>query len=206
MSEYLHNVPAIRAGLDFLLTNDPVFSRLDTKPEALFWPYMGPGFSSFSRIVLGQQLSTKAASSLWEKFSGALSDISPGTVLAASDEDLRAIGLSRQKISYIKGLAEAIESNAFDVEELEVLSDESVYARVTALKGFGRWSAEMYLMFALARPDIWPAGDLGIQEGLRLYLEASERPGETQTLAEGERFAPHRTAASILLWRIKSIS
>jgi DNA-3-methyladenine glycosylase II len=83
------------------------------------------------------------------------------------------------------------------------MSDEEVYAAITSLKGFGPWSAEMYMMFSMARPDIWPIGDLGIQEGLRVYLNKMKRPTPEQTLREGKRFAPYRTAASLLLWHLK---
>lgn len=206
MKAYLHEIPHIRAGLDHLLLNDRVFKKLDITPEDLDWRYTVPGYDSLVRIVIGQQVSTKAAQSIWEKFKRELKTVTPARVMKMADEDLRALGLSGQKVKYIRGLSTAVQTKMFDPQALESLPDAEVYEAVTALNGFGRWSAEMYLMFSLARPDIWPAGDLGIQEGLRLYHRRAERPTAEQAAMMGKKFAPHRTAASILLWYLKGIS
>lgn len=204
--KYLYEIPHIRTGLDHLLLNDRVFKKLDIAPEHLTWRYTAPGYDSLVRIVIGQQVSTKAAQSIWEKFKKELKTVTPARVMKMHDDDLRALGLSGQKVKYIRGLSEAIHEKLFDPHALDDLSDEEVYEAVTALKGFGRWSAEMYLMFSLARPDIWPAGDLGIQDGLRVYHRRAVRPKAEEALKLGRRFAPHRTAAAILLWHLKTIT
>lgn len=204
--KYLYEIPHIRTGLDHLLLNDRVFKKLDIAPEHLTWRYTAPGYDSLVRIVIGQQVSTKAAQSIWEKFKKELKTVTPARVMKMHDDDLRALGLSGQKVKYIRGLSEAIHEKSFDPHALDDLSDEGVYEAVTALKGFGRWSAEMYLMFSLARPDIWPAGDLGIQDGLRVYHRRAVRPTAEEALKLGRRFAPHRTAAAILLWHLKTIT
>ncbi len=201
---YLHELPHIREGLDHLLLKDRVFKKLDIAPDNLMWRYTAPGYESFVRIVIGQQVSTKAAASIWEKFQKELKTVTPARVLKMHDDDLRALGLSGQKVKYIRGLSEAVQSKAFNPQALETLSDEAVYEAITALKGFGRWSAEMYLMFSLARPDIWAPADLGIQNGLMIYHKRDERPSAVEALDMGKKFAPHRTAASILLWYLAS--
>jgi DNA-3-methyladenine glycosylase II len=206
MKTYLYEIPHIREGLDHLLLNDRVFKKLDIAPEHLTWRYTAPGYDSLVRIVIGQQVSTKAAQSIWEKFSKEVRNVTPARVMKMNDDDLRALGLSGQKVKYIRGLSEAIHGKSFDPHALEKLSDDEVYEAVTALKGFGRWSAEMYLMFSLARPDVWPAGDLGIQDGLKIYHRRAERPTADEALKMGKKFAPHRTAAAILLWHLKTIA
>lgn len=202
--KHLHHIPAIREGLEHLLANDPVFSKTGIETGGFSWPYMGPGFSGLVRIVIGQQLSTQAAETLWQRFEDALYTVSPNSVLTLKDEEMRLLGLSHQKASYIRGLAQAVRRKEFDPRALEALPDGKVHAAITELKGFGNWSAHMYLMFCLARPDVWPAGDLGIQEGMRLYLRKKDRPTAEQTEKAGKRFVPHRTAASLLLWRMKA--
>ncbi len=204
-NEYLYELPHIREGLDHLLLNDRVFKKLEIDPEHLTWRYTVPGYDSLVRIVIGQQVSTKAAHSIWEKFRKELKTVTPARVMKMHDDDLRALGLSGQKVKYIRGLSEAIHDKQFDPHALDGLTDAEVYEAITALKGFGRWSAEMYLMFSLARPDIWAPADLGIQNGLRIYHRLEERPTADEALKMGKKFAPHRTAASILLWHLTTI-
>jgi DNA-3-methyladenine glycosylase II len=201
--QQLSRVPRIRAGLEDLLKNDPVFSKVKIRPLDLQFSYYGPGFRGLARIVVGQQVSTAAAASMWRKFQEGMPDISPNAVLAMKDEDMRGFGLSSQKAKYIRGLAEAINDKVFDPDRLADLADDEVRSAITVLKGFGDWSAHMYLMFCLARPDIWAPGDLGIQMGVQRYFKLKERPDPKKTEKYGEKFAPHRTAASLLLWHLK---
>lgn len=203
--DYLHQVPHIREGLNALLAGDRVFSRHPINLDDFNWAYIGPDFPGLVRIVVGQQVSTAAAQSIWMKVQGGV-DVTPRGIVRASAEDLRALGLSGAKVSTIKGLAEAITKKKFDPEAMENLDDDAVLAAITALKGFGPWSAQMYLMFGLARPDIWAPADLGIQVGLQYYLNVKDRPDADKTLRAGKRFAPHRTAASLLLWHLKSVT
>lgn len=202
---YLHQIPRIRNDLEHLLEHDPVFSKRSIALNDFHWPYMGPGFEGLVRIVIGQQLSTQAAASLWNRFKKEMPCFTPNAVLALKDDDMRGYGLSYQKASYIRGLAEAIRATTFDPAALEEMDDAAVHDAITALKGFGGWSAQMFLMFGLARPDIWAPGDLGIQEGLRIYLKKKERPAPEQAAKHGGRFAPRRTAASLLLWHLKGM-
>lgn len=201
--KFLHEVPHIRAGLDYLLAHDPVFKTLKIDYGRFDWVYMGTDFSALVRIVAGQQVSTGAAKAIFQCISDAVSPMSPENLLAVEEDTLRACGFSVSKVNYVRGAAQAIVSGVLDLESLNAKNAEDVTAEITALKGFGPWSAQCYLMFCLARPDIWVAGDLGIQEGLRRYLGADTRPDAAQTLAAHEKFAPHGTAASLLLWYMK---
>lgn len=202
--KYLHNIPEINAGLSYLIHNDVVFNRLNPDLNEFTWPYYGPGFESLCRIVCGQQVSTSAAKSIWNKFDHLISDKSPENINLLNEEDLKACGLSYRKAGYIKGLALQLVEGQLDLDHLEYESDENVINVITSLKGFGPWSAELYLMFCLARPDIWPAGDLGIQSGLQKYLDMTTRPNEKQVRCEQIRFSPHSTAAALLLWHLNS--
>jgi DNA-3-methyladenine glycosylase II len=203
-NQLLASVPRIRDGLEHLLENDPVFAKTGVDPAELAFPYYGPGFPGLVRIVVGQQVSTAAAASMWKRFREGMPDITPNAVLALKDDEMRGFGLSHQKAKYIRGLAEAIREEVFDPEKLADLTDEDVAAAITLLKGFGGWSAHMYLMFCLARPDVWAPGDLGIQMGLQAYFRLKERPDPKKAEKLGAKFAPHRTAASLLLWHCRA--
>lgn len=133
-------------------------------------------------------------------------DPTPDNILRAGEDDLRALGLSRSKISYLKGLADAVASGRFNPADMQTLSNEDVTARITAIKGFGPWSAQMFLMFGLARPNVWAPGDLGIQYGLQYYLQAADRPDIAAATLLEPRFTPHQTAASLMLWHLKIVT
>lgn len=202
--DYLHQVPRIRKGLKTLVVEDPVFSALDIDLKNFTWTYVGPGFEGLARIVVGQQVSTAAARSIWARLDDAIS-VTPRGFLKASDDDLRACGLSGSKVKYLKGLADAVQKGHFIPEAMEKLSNIEVSEHITAMNGFGPWSAQMFLMFGLARADIWAPGDLGIQIGLQHYLRAKSRPDHIRTTREEKRFKPHQTAASLLLWHLNSL-
>lgn len=199
-------MPRVLEGLEHLLEKDDFFKHLGWQARDIEREYTGPGFAGLVRIVIGQQVSTSAAQSLWERFVSGLPCVTPNAVLVLTQDEMRALGLSHQKARYIRGLAEAVNDGSFDIDALEKLSDEEVYEKITALKGFGTWSAEMYLLFGLARPDIWAPKDLGIQEGLKTYLGLEERPDMAATAKAGKIFAPYRTAAMLLLWHLKAVS
>ena len=160
-------------------------------------------FPSLMRTIVGQQLSTKAAGTIWARVCDGVGDISPKGFSKVDDETLRGFGLSRQKISYVRSLAEAVLSGDFVPEDLHGMDDETVLQQITALKGFGVWSAQMVLIFTLNRVDIWPSGDLGIQEGVKIYKKLDERPDSAATERFGQIFKGQRTAAALLLWKLK---
>lgn len=202
---YLHEIPAIREGLEHLLSHDPIFKSMGIQATDIKRGADGYDYDTLVRIVIGQQVSTSAAKSMWEKLSNALPSITPATILAQNDDDLRSMGLSRQKVTYVKEMATHFENGTINIEKLAAANDEDVAKSITSVKGFGPWSAEIYLMFGLGRPDIWPAKDLGIQDGLKRYHKMDSRPDETQTKKMGEDFRPYRTSAALLLWHLKAM-
>lgn len=165
----------------------------------------GPRFETLLRTIVGQQLSVKAAATIYARVEEAMAhEADPSRLLALDGDRLRAAGLSRQKIAYARGLAEAVLDGSLDPAGLAKLDDEEVIARVTALKGFGRWSAEMFLLFALGRPDVWPADDLGIQAGLHRLKNMRARPDRKRTEAVARPWRPYRGAAAIFVWHYYS--
>lgn len=162
-------------------------------------------FESLARIVVGQQLSTKAAATISQRTVDALGgEWRPEAVLSAAPETLRAAGLSQQKAGYLRSLAEAVLSGSLSLDALPQQSDEEVEAAITAIRGFGRWSAHMYMMFALGRPDIWPSGDLAVRAGFGRIMGWPDRPTEQTVIIKGAAFAPHRSALALLCWHYYS--
>ncbi|RCL45246.1 MAG: DNA-3-methyladenine glycosylase 2 family protein [Halieaceae bacterium] len=162
-------------------------------------------FESLARIVMGQQLSVKAAATIAQRVDETLGGaLVPETLLATAPDQLRAAGLSRQKISYLQSLAEAVISGDLPIETLPELADEEVEAAITAVRGFGRWSAHMYMMFALGRPDIWPSGDLAVRVGFGRIMGWKDRPDEKRVIDEGGAFSPYRSALALLCWQFYS--
>ena len=159
-------------------------------------------YASLVRAIVGQQLSTIAARSIYGRLTGLFDGRSPEPleVLSAAEDDLRGAGLSRPKIRYLRDLAHKTSSGDLDLELLPELPDGEVASRLTAVKGIGQWTADMFLMFHLRRPDILPVGDLGIRRAVeKAYgLPALPTPDELRTIAEP--WSPHRTLACLYLW------
>jgi len=159
-------------------------------------------FATLARIIVGQQLSVVAAASISRKLVDTLGgDLTAASVLNCPEEDLRGAGLSRQKVSYIQSLATAEASGQLSLTTLPKLPDEDATDAITAIKGFGEWSAHMYLMFSLGRPDIWPVGDLAVREGFKRIQGLEDRPTAAQLKPLGEPYRPYRSALAMLCWR-----
>ncbi|MCW1381261.1 DNA-3-methyladenine glycosylase 2 family protein [Novosphingobium sp. KCTC 2891] len=158
------------------------------------------GYRTLLRTIVGQQVSVSAAASVWAKLEALLGeDMPPSDLLEADFDSLRACGLSRQKQGYARSLCELVVSGELDLDALPP-DDEEAIAELVKIKGIGRWSAEIYLLFAEGRPDIWPAGDLAVQVGLGKLLGLPDRPSEKQTRELAEGWRPHRGAAAIFTW------
>ncbi|KRA84268.1 DNA-3-methyladenine glycosylase family protein [Altererythrobacter sp. Root672] len=158
------------------------------------------GYRTLLRTIVGQQVSVAAASSMWRKLEAQLGEDIPPLLLLEQDFDtLRACGLSRQKQGYARSLCELVVSGELDLSNLPA-DDEEAIALLTRIKGIGRWSAEIYLLFAEGRADIWPAGDLAVQVGIGRILGMEERPSEKATRELAEAWRPHRGAVAILTW------
>lgn len=159
------------------------------------------GYNALLRTLIAQQISVHAARSIYARLEAGLGNLeTPETLLAADDELLRSFGLSRPKIVYARSLAEAVASGRLDFDALQRMEDEEAIAALSSVKGFGRWSAEIYLLFAEGRPDIWPADDLALQEALRRLAKLNERPKAKATRLLAEQWRPHRGAMAIFGW------
>ena len=160
-----------------------------------------PGFDTLIRIIAGQQVSTAAAAGIWAKLErNCGGKVTPKAVLALAEPGLRASGFSGQKSRYALGLAEATAAGVLDFKSLATAEDASVREILTAHKGVGNWTADIYMMFAMGRGDVWPAADLALQEGIRLLHGLKKRPTAKQTEVISEAWRPHRSSAAILLW------
>jgi DNA-3-methyladenine glycosylase II len=191
---------AIRTSLDELARREPLFA---SALEEVGYPeprISERGYITLLRAIVGQQVSIKAAASMWDKLQAAVGDCSnPANILAASDETLRGAGLSRQKMSYARCLADEVISGRLDLNRLSE-SDEDAIAELVRIKGIGRWTAEIYLLFAEGRPDIWPAGDLVVQIQVGRLLNLPEKPSERQVRELAEAWRPHRGALAVFAW------
>ena len=158
------------------------------------------GFATLVSIIVGQQVSVAAGASIRAKLDATVPDMTPINFLATSTEDLRAAGLSGRKVEYGQGLAEAMRDGALSDDYLRSLDDDAAAKEIISIRGLGRWSAEIYLMFALGRPDIWPAEDLAISEALRRLKGLDNRPDRTESEPLVEHWRPHRTIGALFLW------
>lgn len=189
------------ASLDALAGIEPAFAGALARAGYPEPRISDPGFVTLLRAIVGQQVSIKAAASIWAKLDAATGGAAdPVRVARTSVEDLRAAGLSGQKIAYAKSLAEEVLSGRLDFERLPE-DDEDAIARLVQVKGIGRWTAEIYLLFAEGRGDVWPAGDLAVQiEIARILGLEEERPSEKAIRALAEPWRPHRGAAAVFAW------
>jgi DNA-3-methyladenine glycosylase II len=194
--------------LEQLRASDPVMRRLvdehgplDEEERRRGRPREPDG--ALVRSIVGQQLSTKAARSIYERLT-ALFDgrtPTPPELLAADPEDVRSVGLSRPKVAYLRSLAEHVESGELELARLSELPDEEVTEQLTAVKGLGQWTADMFLIFHLGRPDVLPVGDLGVRRAVERAYGLPDLPDAAQLTEIGEPWRPHRSLASLYLWR-----
>jgi DNA-3-methyladenine glycosylase II len=162
-------------------------------------------FPSLVRAILAQQLSGKAATTIHGRvlvLVGGPESMTPANLLGVDPPALRVAGVSGQKISYLRDLATRVEDGRLDLGALETQTDEEVVVSLTAVKGLGRWSAEMFLMFRLNRPDIFPTGDLGIVKGLQKLTGMKRRPAPRTMMRVAEAWKPYRSVAAWYLWRL----
>ncbi len=186
--------------LDALSAREPAFAAALARAGYPEPRIRERGYATLLRTIIGQQVSVKAAASVWNKLEGLVGSLDdPGDIARASDETLREAGLSRQKASYARSLAEEVTSGRLDLHNLPA-DDEEAIAALVAIKGIGRWSAEIYLLFAEGRTDIWPAGDLAVQIEIGRILGHETRPSEKLCRDLAEAWRPHRGAAAIFAW------
>ncbi len=159
-----------------------------------------PGFAALTKIVVQQQLSLASAAAIWGRLEEAVSPFTPENLLALAEPDLRRVGLSRQKAAYCHNLARAVAEGTVDMAGLETLDDEAAIAHLCRVKGIGPWTAEIYLLFALDRADVWPAGDLALQIAAQQLKSLPERPAGRAFIDMAEPWRPWRGTAARLLW------
>lgn len=192
--------PAERAALRKLYRIDPRLAAIERAAGKLHWRARPPGFATLLSAVVGQQISNAAANAIRARLEAAMPCGSPAGLMRLSDDDLRAVGFSGQKIRYARGLADACLGGTLDPVSLGALDDEAAIAAISALNGFGRWSAEVYLLFAHQRRDVFPAADLALAASAAHLLGLDERPKEKPFRELAAGWAPYRGLAARLLW------
>jgi len=183
------------------LAGEPVFAAILGRAGPPRFRRRRNGFETLLHIILEQQVSIDAAAAMFRRLHGLLGDVTPAAFLTVDEANLRRCGFSRQKAAYGRGLAEAVASGSLDFARLEATPDDDALETLVALKGIGRWSAEIYLIFALGRDNIWPAADLGLQFGVASELGLGTRLTERELREVGERWRPWRTVAACLFWQ-----
>jgi DNA-3-methyladenine glycosylase II len=160
-----------------------------------------PGFITLIRIILEQQVSLASADATWRRLRDGLSPVTPQAVLAADVTRLRSLGITRQKATYCLNVAEAIHSGRLDLRELGKSDDETVFRSLVIIKGIGPWTAEVYLLMALRRPDVWPAGDIALAAAVQHLKGLRERPSPAKLADIAKDWRPYRAAAARMLWQ-----
>lgn len=193
----------MRKAIRHLKSADPVLRRLieDVGPYRI--EYSPPTYQTLAKAIVLQQLSGKVAAQIFRRLLAAAGDgeLTPERMLALNPAELRSLGLSRQKIAYLRDVAERAITGALDFQELACAPDEEVVRRLTAIKGIGLWTAQMFLIFALRRPDIMPSEDLGIRAAVRKAYGLARLPTAREVDALAERWKPYRSVAAWYLWR-----
>lgn len=159
-----------------------------------------PGFRGMARIIIGQQVSVASAAAIWSRTCAGLDPLTPERILAADDSALRACGLSAPKIRTLRAIAEAISVGTLPLDSLHTMAADEAHRLMTHVKGIGPWTADIYLLFCLGHPDAFPAGDLALQEAVRLAFRKRKRPDAKALAAFAERWRPVRGTAALALW------
>jgi DNA-3-methyladenine glycosylase II len=196
----LYAPQGLAAGIS-VLAGEPVFAEILQVAGRPRFRRRRNGFGTLLHIILEQQVSIDAAAAMHHRLVGLCRPFGPETFLTLDDATLRLCGFSRQKMSYARDLAKAVANGRFDFARLAAADDETALAELLAIRGIGRWSAEIYLLFALGRSDIWPAADLGLQTAIGEHRDPRSRPTELETRRLGEAWRPWRSVAACLFWQ-----
>ena len=159
-----------------------------------------PGFVTLVRIILEQQVSLASADAMFQRLKNNIEPLTPATIIAAGEDFLRSFGVTRQKAAYFLNVAHAIQSGGLDLEVLGQLSDELVIEKLTSVKGIGQWTAKIYLLMALCRPDVWPVGDVALATAYKNLKGRLERPTQPELNEMALAWRPHRATAARMLW------
>lgn len=159
-----------------------------------------PGFEGLARIVVSQQLSVASAAAIWARVAAQFQPLQPMSILAATDDELRGVGLSRPKVRTLRAVATAVAHEGLRLDGLDGASNEDVHAALTRVSGIGPWTADIFLMFCLGRADGFAAGDLALQEAAKMVMQLEARPSALELLEIAEHWRPWRSVAARLLW------
>lgn len=180
---------------------DPVLRKIIRASRDVDITSRGDAFQTLARSIVGQQISTKAAASIWTRFADCAGAVTPAAVAALEHEAMRACGLSNAKARYVQDLASHFASGSLKPRRWARMDNEAIIEDLTRVKGIGRWSAEMFLMFHLMRPDLLPVDDLGIRRAMERHFNSGRAIKKEKMRKIGERWAPYRSVASWYLWR-----
>ena len=184
-----------------LARDDAVMAALVERYDGAALGSRGEPFATLARAIVGQQISVRAADSVWSRLTATLPQMDPQAVLGSSAETLRGCGLSLRKVEYLCDLARHFGARQIDVQRWPSLDDAQLIAELTAVRGIGVWTAQMFLIFNQLRPDVFPLDDIGLQKAVALHYLAGERPTRSVLAAYGERWRPWRSVATWYLWR-----
>jgi DNA-3-methyladenine glycosylase II len=184
-----------------LARRDPVMGTIMRAHPRIYLARRGEAFLTLARAIVGQQISVKAAQSVWDRLVACVGEVTPQSVLLKQRPVLRACGLSDRKTEYIADLAQHFADGSIHVHRWPQMSDEDIIAELVQVRGIGRWTAEMFLIFNLLRPDVFPLDDLGLQKGIRVSYFANRRVALSTMRRLGERWRPWRSVATWYLWR-----
>lgn len=190
----------MRAALDALVAHDPRLARIEMAAGPLPWRVRGGGFAGLLQIVVGQQISNQAALAIWRRLAAHPHALHPEGLLALDEAVLRGAGLSRPKVAHARSLATAFASGQLSAEALALLPDPGAVAAITAVRGLGPWTAEVYLLFALQRQDVFPAGDIALAGAAADILGLPSRPDPKALRLLADAWRPSRALAARLLW------
>ena len=180
---------------------DPVLGELIARVGDISQRMERDGFNSLASAIVSQQLSDAAATTIWKRVEAALGGVRPETVMGAEDDTLRSAGLSRSKVSFLRDLAERTLDGRLDIARLDSLPDDDIVAELISVKGIGRWTAEMFLIFSLGRPDVLALDDGAIRATIGWLYDLGGAAERDSAARIGEAWRPYRTAASLYLWR-----
>jgi DNA-3-methyladenine glycosylase II len=195
-----HAPPAARDGLTRLVELDADFAAVEAAAGPLPWRQRPDGFPGLLQAIVGQQISNQAAAAIWRRVAQLPGALEPAGLLVLTDDDLRGAGLSRPKVAHARSLAEAFADRRLHAVDLAAMDDEAAIAAIAGVRGMGRWSAEVYLLFALGRHDVFPAGDLALAAAAADLKRLPGRPSPAALRALAETWQPWRALAARLLW------
>ncbi len=184
-----------------LSARDPVMRKIAAASKGLTLRSRGDAFTTLARSIVGQQISVKAADSVWQKLCSALPVLEPASIDSHDAQALRACGLSRSKVVYLKDLAKHFSGGLFNPETWPQMSDADLIEELTRVRGIGRWTAEMFLIFYMTRPDVLPLGDLGLQKAMRLHYNRGRPLAARRLDALDKLWQPWRSVATWYMWR-----